>query len=125
MVGKTSALNTVQKINTIQLLQRDVTGHPITYYTCPAGKRAIIKGSAVCSGTGAAATVDIIANGVSLCEWQSTGGVFDPNVPQDLAEGTEFPFEVQLEAGETLVSAQNSGTNAEINIYCEIQETPV
>jgi len=125
MVGRTSSLNTVQKINTIQVLQRDVSGHPITYYTCPTGKRAIIKGVCVCSGTGAAATVDILAGGVSLCEWQATGGVFDPNVPQDLAEGTQFAFEVQLEAGETLVSAQNTGSNAEINMYCEIQETPV
>lgn len=52
------------------------------------------------------------------------GGVFDPNVPQNLAEGTLFPFEVQLAAGETLVSAQDSGTNAEIDMIAEVQETP-
>jgi len=117
--------NQLQKIPTIQISRNDVAAHPITYYTCPTGKKAIIKGKATCENTGAAAVVDIIVNSISICEWQATGGVFDPNVPQDLAEGTQFPFEVQLEAGETMVSAQDSGTNAEIKMFAEVTETPV
>lgn len=124
-MGRTTALNSLQKINTQQILRKDVSGHPVTYYTCPAGKRAVVKGKAVCGGTGAAATVDIIAKSISICEWQSAGGGTDINVPQDLAVGTEYPFELQLEAGETLESQQNSGTNADITMNAEVRETPV
>lgn len=125
MTGRTTALNQVQKITTQQLFRQDASGHPITYYTCPTGRRAKIKGKVVCLGVGAAATVDLNAAGVSICEWQATGGGTLTQVPQDLAVGVEFPFEVQLEAGETLASSQSSGTNANILINAEIQETPV
>lgn len=125
MVNKTTPLNQIQKIPTIQILRQDTSGHPITYYTCPAGKKAIIEGKATCLGIGAAATVDINAAGISICEWQSAGGGTLIQVPQDLAVGVEFPFRVQLAAGETLTSSQNSGSNANIFMNAEVTETPV
>jgi len=66
--------NQLQKISTTPMIRRDTAEHPITYYTCPTGAKAIIKGKTVCSGTGAAAVVDILAAGISICEWQATGG---------------------------------------------------
>jgi len=33
-------------------------------------------------------------------------------------------FEVELEAGESIVTSQNAGTNAEFNIFAEVLELP-
>lgn len=96
---------------------------PFIFYTCPVGKKAVIRGTALCDSTGAAATVDLRVAGISIAEWQAAGGVPNPNVPQDLELGTEFRFEVQLNAGETLLYDQNSGTNASINVNISIQES--
>ncbi len=119
-----TAKNAAQKIPTIPIFG-NVVVQPETWYTCPAGKKAIIKGTCVCSNTGAAAVADLEAAGVSIAEWQATGGVFDPSVPQDLAEGTEYPFEVQLAAGESLITTQDSGSNANFKINAKVQETPI
>jgi len=114
--------NQVQKTNKRTLFQQDTASHPITYYTCPAGKIAIIKGTWICDDTGAAAVVDLISAGISIAEVQATGGGTDINIPQDLAEGLLFPFEANLAATETLVTAQDSGTNANTIISVVIEE---
>jgi len=114
--------NQVQKTNKRAVFRQDVANHPITYYTCPAGKIAVIKGNIICSSTGAATTVDLLVDGISICEWQSAGGGTDINVPQDLALGTLFPFEVNLVATDTLASAQNSGSNANLTLNITIEE---
>jgi len=116
--------NPIQKQNERQLLQNDVL-QPTTYYTCPAGKIARIKGTWLCEDTGAAATVDLNAAGISIAEVQATGGGTDPNVPQDLAEGLLFPFDIILVATETLDVSQNTGTNADTLINAVITESPV
>ncbi len=114
--------NQVQKTNKRTLFSADTSGYPITDYTVPAGKIAVIKGTCVCSDTGAAATVDLNAAGVSIAEWQATGGGTDPNIPQDLVEGFVFKFEINLAAAETLTRTQSSGTNANTTINILIEE---
>jgi len=113
--------NQQQRTNKRQLFSNDVL-QPVTYYTCPAGKVAIIKGTWLCDDTGAAAVVDLNAAGVSIAEVQATGGGTDPNIPQDLAEGLLFTFEVTLAATETLGVTQDSGTNANTTINAVVEE---
>lgn len=114
--------NQIQKTNKRTKLSNDTSGYPITDYTCPSNKIAVIKGTCVCSDTGAAATVDLNAAGVSIAEWQASGGGTDPNVPQDLVEGFVFHFEINLSAAETLTRSQSSGTNANTTINILIEE---
>jgi len=118
--------NQIQKIPTIALNVRKTLsgGTDGDFYTVPTGKKARIKGVATCDSTGAATTVDLNVAGTSLAEWQSAGGTADPFIPQDLALGVQFPFDVQLDAGEILQYSQNSGTNASMNVNAEILETP-
>lgn len=116
------ARNQLQKTNERQLFQQNASLHPVTYYTCPAGKIAKIKGVWNCLDTGAAAVVDLIAAGISIAEVQASGGGTDINIPQNLAENLNFPFEVTLVATETLVTAQDSGTNANTIINATIEE---
>jgi len=118
--------NQIQKIPTIAINERKVLsgGTDGDFYTCPTGKKALIKGFAVMTGVGAAATVDLNVAGVSIAEWQSAGGNANQFVPQDLAVGVQFNFEVQLDAGDILQYSQDSGTNAEMNMNAEVLETP-
>jgi len=113
--------NPVQKTNARQLFSSDVL-QPVVYYTCPAGKIAKIKGVWLCSDTGAAATVDLNAAGSSIAEVQATGGGTDINIPQDLAEGLNYAFEVTLAATETLGVTQNTGTNAATLLNATVEE---
>lgn len=119
--------NQIQRIPTIALNVRKVLsgGTDGDFYKVPTDKKAVIKGFAVCTGTGAAAQVDLNVAGVSIAEWQSSGGQLNQFRPQDMALNIQFNFEVQLDAGEILQYSQNSGTNAEMNINAEILETPV
>ena len=55
-----------------------------------------------------------------------TGGYF--NTPRSLTTelGGQFAdFEVELAAGETIVTQQNTGTNAEFNVWASVQESPI
>jgi len=57
--------------------------------------------------------------------WQKfnqQGGGTDINIPQDLAENLNFPFEVTLSATETLDCSQNTGTNAATLLIAEVEE---
>ena len=123
MAGRRVALNSVQKIPEIQILDQIVV-QPHTWYTCPAGKKAIVKGNCVCENAGAAATCDLDFNGVSHAEWQAVGGRTDQNIPQDLAIGVKFDFEVELSAGQTIITDQSAGTNANFKMNATIRETP-
>jgi len=102
---------------------------PNTWYTCPAGKKARVKGSVQCTGRGAAATADFIAAGVVMFRWnKSTAPVGDYlEAPRGLTtqDGGQFAeFEVDLAAGDTIVTDQNSGTNAEFNVWACVKESP-
>jgi len=96
---------------------------PTILYTCPAGKKATIKGSALVDSTGAAAQVDLLVAGQSLAEWQASGGGDNPNVPQNLATNVRFEFEVQLNAGEVIEYEQNTGSNASMTFSISVQES--
>jgi len=117
--------NQIQRIPTIALNVRKVLsgGTDGDFYTTPANKKARIKGVATCDNLGAAATVDLNVAGLSIAEWQA-GGTADPFTPQNLLTGIEFPFDIQLDAGEILQYSQNSGTNAQMNVNAQILETP-
>jgi len=114
--------NQLQKIPTITInLRKTLSGGTDgDFYTCPTGKKAIIKGTAVCSGLGAAATVNLLAAGVELCEWEATG----TTGTLTLAVNVFFSFEIQLDAGDILQYTQNTGTNGEMQIAAEVLETP-
>jgi len=120
--------NQLQRIPSVAINRRDVALHPVTYYTCPAGAKAKCTMLVGCTGTGAAATVDIIIAGVIMFRWLNAGFVNNfIDAPRTLgATASQFAkAEFDLAATETIVSAQDAGANAEINMFLEIQETPV
>jgi len=118
--------NQIQKIPTIALNVRKVLsgGTDGDFYTVPTGKKAIIKGVAVMTGVGAAASINLRAAGVTIATWLASGGIGDNKLVFDMAPNVFFPFEVQLDAAEILQYTQNTGTNAEMNVNAEILETP-
>jgi len=123
--------NQIQRIATTALNVRKVLsgGTDGDFYTCPAGKKAIIKGSALCTGRGAAGTVNLEANAVVLFTWDRVTAVIGsyldkPRALSTVDSGQLALFEVQLTAGQILRYTQNTGTNAEMNIFAEILETP-
>lgn len=91
------------------------------FYTVPTGKKAIIQGLAVCTGLGAAATVDLDFDALSFHTWDAAGST-EPSQKTTIIN-TVIPFVVELEAGEILSYDQNSGTNGEMNINARIQES--
>jgi len=125
MTSQLTSRNSLQRIPTFALNVRKVLsgGTDGDFYTVPAGKRAVIKGTAVCTGLGAAATVDLDFNGLSFHTWDVAGST-EPAQKTTIIQ-TVIPFIVELEAGQILSYDQNSGTNAEMNINARIQETPL
>ena len=117
MTGRTTALNTAQRINTTPINIRRVLS-PYTFYTCPAGKKATVIGKAVCTGLGAAASVRLNAAAIRIVEWQAIA-----SGDKILAVNSYFDFDIQLAAGETLDYDQSSGTNGELNVNAKVQET--
>jgi len=118
LAGKRGTLNAIQKIPTAPVVGRVVV-QPETWYTCPTGQKAIVKGKCVCTGLGAAASVRLNAAGVRLVEWQAAAVS-----EKVLIINTYFEFEIQLAAGETLDTSQDAGANGEINMLANVQETP-
>lgn len=119
--------NQSQKLSGIAINQRDTSGHPITYYTCPAGQKARCKGTIVCTGTGAAATVDLVVAGEIMFRWIVGGFVASYlDAPRTLGTTNDqaAQFDFFLAAGETVVSAQNTGSNAEVNMFMVVEESP-
>lgn len=121
--------NQAQKILTIEINDRVIV-QPNTWYTCPTGQKAIVKGCVQCTGRGAAATADFVAAGQIMFRWDKAtvrldGGFL--NTPRSLTTelGGQFAeFRVELAAGETIITQQNTGTNAEFNIWASVQESP-
>jgi len=138
MTTKLIPSNAVQKIPTFEINGRVIL-QPNTWYTCPAGKKAIVKGSVVCTGTGAGAEARFAVAGTIKYRWipdpgSQTAGMTLPrniSVLVNALGNTTFPwinteqeFNVELAAGETIVTSQDSGTNAEFNLFASVQETP-
>lgn len=116
------ARNVVQKIPS-QPINLRVVIQPNTWYTCPAGQKAIIKGFATCTGTGAAANTTLRGNSVTIKRCLAAGGGTN-SWDRDIAPNITFPFEIQLAAGEILDTIQDVGTNAEWEMQAEVTESP-
>jgi len=100
---------------------------PNTWYTCPTGKKAIVKGSVQCTSTGAAASADFVVAGTIMYRWLETLVREDYRIiPRSLrVQDSQMAFfEVELEAGEIIETTQSSGTNAEFNIFADVLELP-
>lgn len=128
MVGVRQASNQVQKIPEFEINGREVV-QPFTWYTCPAGKKARVSGSVQCTGRGAAATADFIAAGIIWFRWDrataALGTYLDnPRTLTTLNGGQFALFTIDLAAGETILTDQSTGTNAEFNVFAKVQETP-
>jgi len=113
--------NQTQKITTIAINVRRVLS-PFDFYTCPAGKKAVVKGTANCDNLGAATAVDLNGAGVIIHTWDT--GTNTDWWAGDTQANTLMPFEIQLDAGETVDYSQNSGTNASMDFFAKVEETP-
>jgi len=132
MSGVTVALGTVQKLPQVPITPVRTVVQPTTWYTCPTGKKAIVKGRVACTGRGAAATSTFKARGETMFEWNQSGvpivNVDYINRPRDLSDGSGGQyafFEIELAAGDIIQTIQNTGTNAEFNVFADVDETPV
>jgi len=122
----------------VALNARQVGSMPHTWYTCPAGKKAIIKGKITCTEEGAATETQFVAAGVIMFRFEKVSiGFVNTSITDDSeivysANGTQFVtpenvymhFEVTLAAGETILSQQNSGDNSEFNLFASVLELP-
>jgi len=138
MSGVTVPLGAVQKLPEDPITPRRTVVQTTTWYTCPAGKKAIVKGRVTCTGLGAAAEGRFSAAGTIMFRWianVSTGVSFSiPDSTSQIVNGSSIlsnppinvyrNFEVELAAGETIETSQDSGTNAEFNVFATSQETP-
>ena len=70
---------------------------PTTWYTCPAGKVATVKGTVVCVDLGAGAQGQLDINGIRFANWGAGGGTVIQQ-PLDLLTGVVLPFEANLNA---------------------------
>lgn len=131
MSGVQVSTNAVATIPTTPIIQ-NTTVTPAVFYTCPAGKKALIKGEVRCVDRGAAATASFEAAGVVLFIWNTAASqvtvaqthLDTPEILSTNGGGKVAPFEVQLAAGETIRGIQNSGTNAQFKINAKVQESP-
>jgi len=118
--------NQAQKIQSFEINGRVVL-QPNTWYTCPTGKKAIVKGTVQCTGRGAAANADFNAAGILQFSWNATVAapvndyLDDPRGLSDIGQFAKF--EVELAAGEIIETTQNTGTNAEFNVFATVTET--
>lgn len=115
--------NQIQKTNKRMIPFTNDVVQPTTWYTCPTGKVAIVRGSCACADTGAAANADLIINGVVYARWIASGGDTNRNgVLNNLLEALSIDFVAYLNAGDTIVTDQDSGTNAQFHFEAEIEE---
>jgi len=115
-------------------LNARVVLQPHTWYSCPTGKKAIIKGRAQCTGRGAAANTSIRFSGITMFTYNTAGAkdsfsglqgyIFTPLTLTTDSGGEFCFFEVELAAGEIMETVQNSGTNAEWNVWADVMEFP-
>jgi len=132
MSGVTVALNSIQKLPGVGIIQ-NTTVTPAVFYTCPAGKKAKIKGEVRCVDRGAAANSSFEGGGVVLAIWVTAAAQLSVaqtflDTPESLTTsggGKVYPFEVILAAGETIRGIQNSGSNSQFKINANVEETPV
>jgi len=106
---------------------------PFIYYTCPAGKRAKIKGWIRCVDRGGATIARFEAAGIRLFAWntaasQATVANTYEDRPESLttsAGGKIANIDLVLEAGEDIRATQNAFTNAQFKINVTVKELPI
>lgn len=107
----------------------NTTTTDITVTTVPAGKRSRITGVIWAVDLGAATEARVLANAIIIARWTSTGTSETDDRP-DAAGGAgmrpnvQYHIDLILEAGQTLVLTQNSGTNAQFKRILKIEELP-
>jgi len=110
-----------------QVINTTVT--PVTVHTVPAGKRTRITGVIWCVDFGAASEGRVVADGIIIARWTSTG-TFDTDSKPDSVGGSGmrinvyYHIDIILEAGEVLELLQNSGTNTQFKRALKIEELP-
>jgi len=118
--------NQAQKIQSFEINDRVVL-QPHVWYVCPTGKKAIVKGSIACTGTGAGANADLLVASEIMFRWLTAGAFIESyvNAPRTLGAGISQMafFEFELSAGDEMETVQNTGTNAEFNVWAEVVET--
>jgi len=117
----------VQKIPEFEINDRIVL-QPHIWYTCPAGKKAVVTGRVQCTGLGAAANASFVFAGVVMFRWLVTALSHDYlTAPRELSVGdSQFAeFSEELSAGDTIETIQSTGTNSEFNVWAKVQETPI
>jgi len=120
--------NVAQKLAGISITARVVL-QPHTWYTCPTGKKARVKGTVQCTGFGASANTSFNVSGVEMYRWNGTGATKNYlESPRDLqvVDGGQMAlFDIELAAGDIVETTQNTGTNAEFNVWADVEETPI
>lgn len=117
----TTTYDGYHRIQEIPLLGRIVL-QPHTWYTCPAGKRAIVNGVAACTSFGEQASkARLRAGGEIIRSCTATGVTGTVDVPVNEV----FPFSVGLNSGQSIQTTQSVGTNAEWEINAFIMETDI
>jgi hypothetical protein len=122
VVTKTFVGN-IQRIPEIAVNNRTVV-QPTTWYTCPAGKKALVTGTIRLDNYGAASEVYFRVNSVNLEVFNINDTVFNGTVYIQHQTYRTREIVCELEAGDTLNTTQSSGTNAEFNVALKILELP-
>lgn len=121
MVVNITSSGAAQKLAEVGVNNRTIV-QPTTWYTCPANKKAKIKGNFVCTGLGAAADAAVKINSIEIAKWVAAGGVAGQRYNNTVNNGQDI--EIALSAGDVLQTTQSTGTNAEFNCVIVITESP-
>lgn len=114
--------NQIQKTNKRTISLTNDVVQPTTWYTCPTGKIAVVKGICTCASIGAAATADLNLGGVRFARWVASGGNQIVVRPIQLEPETFIEFKADLVAADIIETVQDSGTNAQFKFQAEIEE---
>lgn len=123
MTVKKTTLNTLQRMVEIPLNNRTVV-QPTVWYTCPAGKRALITGQCKLDNYGAASAVYFQVNSAVIHEFNINDKTYNGSSYIQHQSYRTRSFQVELGAGDQLKTTQDIGTNAEFNVNAKILELP-
>ncbi len=112
MVGVRVALNQTQKISTFPVIARLVST-ATSWYTCPANRKAHVKGYVIPDNFGAGTKLHV--------ELNPTGG--DQISEDNSVADTRTDAELDMVAGDVLGYDQDIGSNATVDGVWVIQET--
>jgi len=106
---------------------------PHVWFICGVGKRARVTGWAVCRDRGASSIARVEIAGIRTYEWNTAISLISINANWEITPKGLTTFrggmlawiDVVLQAGETIETTQNSGVNAEFDLYLTIEELPI